>query len=109
MGNRTQRAAGLAALLCGVLAILPATSAAQSSNTVGSPVCDGEGVTYNPGNGEDIAKIATRDGLQVIVMLCRDGCQDVHVGDYLEADGVKENEALFYADLVVSSSPGSRH
>ena len=55
MRNRTHRAAGLVALLALVLTILPATTAAQSSNTAGSPVCDGEGVTYNPGNGEDIA------------------------------------------------------
>jgi hypothetical protein len=50
--------------------------------------------------------IATRDGQQVIVLLCRDSCQDPRVGDYLEADGVKENEALFYADSV--SSRGTR-
>lgn len=54
------------------------------------------------------ATIATRDGLQVIVLLCRDSCDDPHVGDYLEADGVKENEALFYADSVTSRRPGRR-
>jgi hypothetical protein len=55
------------------------------------------------------ATIATRDGLQVVVLLCRDSCQDPQVGHYLEADGVKENEALFYADSVSSGPPGSTH
>jgi hypothetical protein len=50
------------------------------------------------------ATIATRDGLQVIVMLCRDSCDVPKVGDYLEADGVKEHEFLFIADSVSTSS-----
>ena len=52
------------------------------------------------------ATIATKDGLQVIVLLCRDSCDDPKVGDYLEADGVKEHEALFYADSVTSRRAG---
>ena len=52
------------------------------------------------------ATIATRDGLQVIVLLCRDGCDDPKVGDYLEAEGETENEVLFYADSVTSRRPG---
>lgn len=52
------------------------------------------------------ATIATRDGLQVVVLLCRDGCDDVRVGDYLEADGSKEHEGLFYADGVSSRRAG---
>jgi len=55
MRNRTHRAAGLVALTALVLAMLPVNTSAQSANIAGSPVCDGEGVTYNPGNGEDIA------------------------------------------------------
>ena len=52
------------------------------------------------------ATIATRDGLQVIVLLCRDSCDDPQVGDYLEAEGEKESEALFYADSVTSRRVG---
>ena len=52
------------------------------------------------------ATIATRDGLQVIVLLCRDSCDDPQVGDYLEAEGEKEHEALFYADSVTSRRGG---
>ena len=52
------------------------------------------------------ATIATRDGLQVIVLLCRDSCDDPAVGDYLEAEGEKESEALFYADSVTSRRVG---
>jgi hypothetical protein len=52
------------------------------------------------------ATIATHDGLQVIVLLCRDSCDDPSIGDYLEADGEKEHEALFYADSVTSRRPG---
>jgi CSLREA domain-containing protein len=51
------------------------------------------------------ATIATRDGLQVVVLLCRDGCDEPRVGDYLEAEGVKEHEGLFYADSVTSRRP----
>jgi len=55
--------------------------------------------------GPPTVTIGTRDGFQTVVLLCRDGCQDPHVGDYLEADGVKENEVLFYADSVSSHRP----
>ncbi|MFN8526940.1 MAG: CSLREA domain-containing protein [Chloroflexota bacterium] len=49
-----------------------------------------------------IVTIANRDGLVTIVLLCRDGCDTVHVGDYVEVDGWKEHEALFYADRLTA-------
>jgi hypothetical protein len=42
--------------------------------------------------------IATRDGLQTVVMLCRDSCDKPVLGRYLKAWGWKEHEGLFYAD-----------
>lgn len=49
------------------------------------------------------AMIATRDGLVQVVLNCEDGCPAIRVGDYLQADGVKENEGLFNADEVTIS------
>jgi hypothetical protein len=46
--------------------------------------------------------IANRDG-QVEVRLIKDAqkaCSSLQVGDYLEADGEKQHELLFYADSV---------
>ena len=37
----------------------------------------------------------------MVVMLCRDRCPMVRVGDYIEAGGAKEHEGLFFADEVV--------
>jgi len=44
--------------------------------------------------------IANIDGLEVVRLECDGGCPEIHVGDYLEADGVKENEQLFDAENV---------
>ena len=44
--------------------------------------------------------IGTRDGRQVVRLNCGGGCPDIQVGDYLEAEGTKENEQLFYAESV---------
>ena len=49
------------------------------------------------------AVIATRDGLVQVLLNCEDGCPAVRVGDYLQADGVKENEGLFNAEDVTIS------
>jgi hypothetical protein len=51
--------------------------------------------------------IALRDGIQQVTLHCAaSGCPDVHVGDYVEADGAKENEGLFYADEITVTRNG---
>jgi hypothetical protein len=54
------------------------------------------------------AVVAMRDGLERIALPCKDGCPTVQVGDYLEADGVKENEALFIAESVTLTRGGKK-
>jgi hypothetical protein len=49
--------------------------------------------------------IANVDGLVKVVLLCKDQCPTVRVGDYLEADGQKEHEQLFYAEDVEVHRP----
>ena len=51
--------------------------------------------------------IATRDGLAKVRLLrdARATCLSVQVGDYLEAEGTKQHEALFEADDVATSRP----
>jgi hypothetical protein len=61
---------------------------------------EGNVVAVDDAASPPTATIANRDGLQVVVLSCKDGCRRVRVGDYLEADGVKENEQLFYAEEV---------
>jgi hypothetical protein len=59
---------------------------------------EGNVVTVDPASGTPT--IATRDGLQIVELRCQDGCGEPRVGDYLEADGVKEHEGLFFAENV---------
>jgi hypothetical protein len=48
-----------------------------------------------------VVLIALRDGIQEVRLHCAaSGCPDVRVGDYVEAEGTKENESLFYADEI---------
>jgi uncharacterized repeat protein (TIGR01451 family) len=54
------------------------------------------------------AVVAMRDGLERIILPCKDGCPTAQVGDYLEADGVKENEYLFYAENVTLTRRGRK-
>jgi hypothetical protein len=54
------------------------------------------------------AVIGTRDGLVRVMLPCKDGCPRVRVGDYLEADGVKQTEQLFQADSVRLTRNGER-
>lgn len=54
MRFRMRRAAGVVTLMAVVLAMLPTQIRAQASNVVGSPICEGEGVTYDPGSGQDV-------------------------------------------------------
>jgi hypothetical protein len=58
--------------------------------------CDGD---------EPSITIALRDGLQRVVLRgnAAQACGRFAVGDYLEAEGVKEHEGLFYADEVTRS------
>ena len=44
--------------------------------------------------------IGTEDGVQQVVFTkgVKSRCKDIDVGDYLEAEGSKEHEQLFYAD-----------
>ena len=44
--------------------------------------------------------IGTEDGVQQVVFTkgVRSRCKEIQVGDYLEAEGAKEHEQLFYAD-----------
>jgi hypothetical protein len=49
------------------------------------------------------ALVANRDEGVQKVLLIRDAaklCQQIRVGDYLEAEGEKQSEVLFYADEV---------
>lgn len=46
--------------------------------------------------------IGTRDGLERVNLPCGRDCPAIQVGDYVEADGQKQNEALFDAtDITV--------
>jgi uncharacterized repeat protein (TIGR01451 family) len=49
------------------------------------------------------AVIGTRDGPVTVLLNCESGCPSVHVGDYIEIEGVKENEQLFEAEEVTVS------
>src|ERR1051326_7672252 len=64
MPNKVFRASGVIGTLCLLLAMLPTSISAQGSTTAGNPICEGEGVTYDPGDGQDIAVPA---GYQVSV------------------------------------------
>jgi sugar lactone lactonase YvrE len=44
--------------------------------------------------------IANRDGRVTLVLLCRDGCANARPGNYVKADGWKENEGLFWVDSL---------
>ena len=57
---------------------------------------------------QPFAIVMMRDGPQKIILPCKGGCPDVRVGDYLEADGVKENEQLFYAENISLTRGGKK-
>ena len=52
--------------------------------------------------------LGMRDGNQTVRLTCGDDCPDIKVGDYIEAEGVKENEQLFEAESVVVTRNGQR-
>jgi hypothetical protein len=47
--------------------------------------------------------IGNKDGLVKVILQCGSQCPSISVGQYVEIDGTKENEALFYADEVTVS------
>jgi hypothetical protein len=65
-------------------------------------------VTAVGGEGDTlVVLIALRDGIQEVRLHCAaSACPDVRVGDYVEAEGAKENEALFYADEITVPRDG---
>lgn len=69
---------------------------------------EGNVVDVNLLADQPYATIAMRDGLQRIMLPCKDGCPTAQTGDYLEADGVKEHEALFYAENVTLTRNGKK-
>lgn len=44
--------------------------------------------------------ILTRDGRQTVQLLCGGDCPTIRPGDYVQVEGVKEHEGLFYAEVV---------
>ena len=44
--------------------------------------------------------IANRDGLVMVRLQCGSQCPTLTVGDYIQVEGTKENENLYYADDV---------
>jgi hypothetical protein len=47
--------------------------------------------------------IGNKDGQVTVILQCGSQCPSISVGQYVEIDGVKENESLFYADEVTVS------
>ena len=94
MRDRRRRAASVVAFAALMMGLLPTNTGAQSSNTVGSPVCEGEGVTYNPGNGEDIA---VPEGYSVSVF-----ARDLNFPTGIAFTGSKDNFQVF----VIESGTG---
>jgi hypothetical protein len=54
--------------------------------------------------------VAQRDGIERVELECgaSSACPDVRAGDYVEAEGTKENEALFFADEISVTRDGRR-
>jgi hypothetical protein len=50
--------------------------------------------------------VGNRDGDVKVVLLCRDQCPTIRVGDYLEADGEKQHEQIFEATEVTVRRAG---
>ena len=94
MRTRSGPVASVVALAALMSALLPANTGAQPSNTVGSPVCEGEGVTYNPGNGEDVA---VPEGYSVSVF-----ARDLNFPTGIAFSGSKDNFQVF----VIESGTG---
>jgi hypothetical protein len=69
---------------------------------------EGNVVDVNLLASEPYATIAMRDGRQRIMLPCKEGCPDAKIGDYLEADGVKEHEGLFFAENVTLTRNGKK-
>jgi hypothetical protein len=50
--------------------------------------------------------LANRDGPVIVRLRCGSHCPAVKPGDYVQLDGEKEHEGLFYADEVTVSKGG---
>jgi len=50
--------------------------------------------------------IANRDGLVVVRLLSGAGCPAIQAGDYVQVDGVKQDEGLFDAENVTVDRRG---
>ena len=50
--------------------------------------------------------IANRDGLVVVRLLCGSRCPTIQAGDYIQVDGVKQDEGLFDAENVTVERAG---
>lgn len=61
---------------------------------------EGDVVEVHPDAEPPYVVIAMRDGRQVVLLSCKDGCPSVQVGDYISAEGTKEHEQLFEATTV---------
>jgi hypothetical protein len=57
-------------------------------------------VHQGPDDQPPYVVIGNKDGLVKVVLLCKDQCPTIKVGDYLEAEGAKQNEQLFEATDV---------
>jgi hypothetical protein len=63
---------------------------------------------YTEGNVDEVGQdgqgpfvvLGNRDGNMVVRLQCGSQCPTIKVGDYIEVDGTKEHEQLFYADEV---------
>lgn len=87
------RAVGIVAASCLLLVVLSANTSAQSS-TVGNPICQGEGVTYDPGTGQDIV---VPTGYQVSVF-----ARDLNFPTGIAFQGDKDN----FKAYVIESGTG---
>jgi hypothetical protein len=61
---------------------------------------EGNVVSVGQDDQGSFVTIGTRDGTMTVRLLCGDKCPTIRVGDYIQVDGTKENEGLFYAEDV---------
>jgi uncharacterized repeat protein (TIGR01451 family) len=80
----------------------------QHTNQGGSDDYHTEGnvVEVHLGPDQFYVVIGTRDGLVTVMLPCTSNCPPVLPGDYLDADGTKDTEQLFTADVVTFTRNG---
>jgi hypothetical protein len=81
----------------------------EQTNQLGRDDYHSEGnvLDVQPDAAPPFLVIGTRDGRQT-VHINGDDWPDVRVGDYVEVDGVKENEQLFEAETITVTRAGQR-